>query len=207
MLSVCHNQIYALCAAASCFVFNDVAYCTCDIKKGTSISESYEFGSHQNVCTVNAQGPLNGYMVSLYSLPTSVLAPDGNQAVYTCPGETASGAYAQCDGAFCYTSSAAQRFPPGSHEQLRPDQIVCTCPITVSSPPATSGYQIIGPYPCKKSFFKYCNSKVASTDTAAKIYSGAPTGAAAALTTALYGSVPPFNTCSPPDDPTSSTEP
>jgi hypothetical protein len=31
---VCDNQRYALCAEASCFVYDGVAYCKCDIKKG-----------------------------------------------------------------------------------------------------------------------------------------------------------------------------
>ena len=198
MFTVCRKQIYALCATASCFVFNGVAYCTCDVKKGKSISESFEFGVHQNVCTVNAQGPLNGYMVSTYSLPKSVLPPHGKQAVYTCPGQTASGAYAQCDGAFCFRSSQGQRFP-GSDKPIRGDQIICSCPITVASPPASSGYQIIGPYPCQRSFFQYCSSDVANTDTGATIYSGAPTGAAATLTKLLYGEVPEFNSCDSPE--------
>ncbi len=35
---ICENQQYALCAAASCFVYNGLAYCKCDILKGDSIS-------------------------------------------------------------------------------------------------------------------------------------------------------------------------
>ena len=31
---------------------------------------------------------------------------------------------------------------------------------------ATRGYQILGPYPCDKSFFKYCKSDVANSKTA-----------------------------------------
>jgi hypothetical protein len=33
-LIILDNQTYALCATASCFVFNDVAYCKCDVRFG-----------------------------------------------------------------------------------------------------------------------------------------------------------------------------
>ena len=35
---VCEDQKYALCAEASCFVYDGVAYCKCDVLKGDSIS-------------------------------------------------------------------------------------------------------------------------------------------------------------------------
>src|SRR5438309_1895040 len=79
------NQTYALCAVASCFVFDEVAYCKCDVKFGDSISLKLEFDDGQNVCTVNEEGVANGYMVSTFSVPPSVLPPDGDQALYTCP--------------------------------------------------------------------------------------------------------------------------
>src|SRR5262245_58550198 len=50
------DQTYALCAVAKCFVFNDAAYCKCDIKKGASISLSLDFDDNQDVCTVNEEG-------------------------------------------------------------------------------------------------------------------------------------------------------
>ena len=37
---ICENQQYALCAEASCFVYDGVAYCECDILKGDSIVSS-----------------------------------------------------------------------------------------------------------------------------------------------------------------------
>src|ERR1044072_2982005 len=40
---VCEDQKYALCAEASCFVFDGVAYCKCDVLKGDSISLQDEF--------------------------------------------------------------------------------------------------------------------------------------------------------------------
>ena len=41
------NQTYALCAASSCFVFNEVAYCKCDVKFGDSISLKLAFDTGQ----------------------------------------------------------------------------------------------------------------------------------------------------------------
>ena len=104
------NQTYALCAVASCFVFNDVAYCKCDVKFGDSISLPFEYDDGQDVCTVNAEGAANGYMVSTFSVPDSILKPNGDQAMYTCP-PVSDGAYAQCDGGICFTSSEGQSFP------------------------------------------------------------------------------------------------
>jgi hypothetical protein len=115
-------------------------------------------------------------------------------AVYTCPGKTSTGAYAQCDGGLCFRSTQDQNFP-GSDKSLKPDQIICSCPITLAQPPAAVGYQIAGPYPCRRSFFDNCSSKAANLDTGATIYVGAPTGTARFLTRLLDGSVPPLNTC------------
>src|SRR5712675_2043383 len=90
---ICKNQKYALCAAASCFVYDGVAYCKCDIMKGDSISLQLSYDSaagQQNVCDVNGQGKKNGYMVSTFSLPSGVMK-GGNAAVYTCPGSADAG--------------------------------------------------------------------------------------------------------------------
>ena len=51
---------HALCATASCFVFNGLAYCKCDVAEGDSISLPFEFGERwpglisggQDICTV-----------------------------------------------------------------------------------------------------------------------------------------------------------
>jgi hypothetical protein len=45
VLKILENQTYALCAVASCFVFNQVAYCRCDIKTGDSISAAFDYDS------------------------------------------------------------------------------------------------------------------------------------------------------------------
>src|SRR5262249_59905819 len=52
------NQTYALCAVAKCFVFNEVAYCTCDVLTGDSISPALQFDD-QEVFTLNAEGKKN----------------------------------------------------------------------------------------------------------------------------------------------------
>jgi hypothetical protein len=193
------DQTYALCAVASCFVFNQVAYCKCDVKFGDSISLPLEFDDGQDVCTVNAEGAANGYMVSTFSVPDSVLKPNGDQAIYTCP-RTSDGAYAQCDGGICFTSSEGQSFP-GFDDPLAKDQIICSCPITVQNPEtARVGYQITGPYPCQKSFFENCNSTTANNKTGSTIYVGAPTGTPRLLAFLLTGTNPPVNECRLPRD-------
>lgn len=195
--AICQDQTYALCATARCFVFNEVAYCRCDVERGDSISLPFNYGNGRNVCTANAAGARNGYMISTFSVPDSVLAPNGDQALYTCPAGTSDGAYAQCDGGFCFTSTEGQRFP-GFDRPLKAGEIICSCPITVADPQtARLGFQIAGPYPCQRSFFRNCQSPPASNRTGATIYVGAPTGTAAFLARRLNGSVPPLNQCRP----------
>ena len=197
LLKICKDQKYALCAAASCFVFNGVSYCKCDVMSGDSISLPFNFDDGDDVCSVNAEGPNNGYMVSTFSVPESVVAPDGDQALYTCRARTSDGAYAQCDGGICFTSTEGQSFP-GFDKPLMAGQVICSCPITVANPEtAKLGYQIVGPYPCQSSFFQYCNSASANTNTGSTIYVGAPTGGARPFSRRLYGDVPPINRCFP----------
>jgi hypothetical protein len=198
-VTICRDQTYGLCATAKCFVYNKVSYCNCNVESGDSISLTHEY-DHSDICHVNARGPNGGYMVSTYSLPPSIVAPSGNQALYTCPGKTSTGAYAQCDGGICFKSTSGGIFP-GFPVRLGEDQIICSCPITVAQPAtAAGGYQMIGPYPCQASFFQNCDSATANTNDGSTIYSGAMTGGIRLFTLLLYGSVPPFNTCvSPPE--------
>ena len=190
--TICENQTYALCATAECRVYNGVSYCKCDIKHGDSISLSFDYRK-SDVCEINAAGKTNGYMVSTYSLPPSV-KKGGDEALYTCPAETATGTYGQCDGGLCFKSTRDERFP--GLGKISKDEIICSCPMTTADPStAKTGYQIVGPYPCQKSFFKFCSSKVANTDTGSRIYVGAPTGTPRFLTKQLYGKVPPLNHC------------
>jgi hypothetical protein len=195
---ICTGQTYALCAVASCFVFNGLSYCKCEVKSGDSISLPFNFDDGEDVCSVNREGDDNGYMVSTFSLPESVVAPSGNKALYNCPASTSNGAYAQCDGGFCFTSTEGQRFP-GFEEPLKRREIICSCPTVVANPAtAQTGYQIPGPYPCQPSFFANCNSTNTNTKTGSTTYVGAPTGSARLLTRLLYGHVPPLNECHPP---------
>ena len=198
VFEICEDQTYALCRAASCFVFNNVAYCNCDVKNGDSISLPFQFDDGKDVCTVNAEGVHNGYMVSTFSVPDAILAPNGDRALYDCPARTSDGAYAACNGGICFKSSEGRSFP-GFDERLAKDQIICSCPINVANPTtATLGFQIVGPYPCQNSFFQNCKSATANTMTGSTIYVGAPTGTTSNLARLLNGSVPPFNECRSP---------
>ena len=67
-------------------MFNKVSYCKCDVESGNGISLTEKF-DRSDVCSVNAGGQKDGYIVSMYSLPQSIVAPSGNQALYRCRGE------------------------------------------------------------------------------------------------------------------------
>jgi len=97
-----------------------------------------------------------------------------------------SGAYAQCDGGLCFRSSEETTFP-GFDKPVPKGQIICSCPITQYN---GQGYQILGPYPCDKSFFRYCKGDTANSKTGSTIYVGAPIGTAQALAV-----LPPVNEC------------
>jgi hypothetical protein len=134
-------------------------------------------------------------MVSTYSVSPSLLKPRGDTALYTCPAATSDGAYDQCDGALCFTSTRGQEFP-GAKQPLGPGQIVCSCPIVVADPAtARAGYQIPGPWPCQPGYFANCTSAKTNQLTGGTIYLGAPTGLARILGKELTGTVPPLNVC------------
>jgi hypothetical protein len=189
VFEILHNQTYALCAVSSCFAFNEVAYCKCDVEFGESISLSLEYDQNKDVCTVNAVGVNNGYMVSTFSVPTS-----NTTAIYTCPGGS-NGAYAQCDGGICFKSTQGQSFP--GLGPLAKDEIVCSCPITEQSPASALGYQISGPFPCRQSYFDNCNATTANNMTGSTLFVGAPTGTFDLLGELLTGSVPNVHRCFP----------
>jgi hypothetical protein len=191
---VCKNQTYALCAAARCNVYDGVAYCQCDVKHGDSISLPFPMGKNADVCSINAAGADNKYMISTYSLPEQIVSPQGGSAVYTCSGD-GSGAYAQCDGGICFRSTEETTFP-GFDKPVPKGQIICSCPITQANPGADAqSYQIMGPYPCDNAFFRYCKGYTANSKTGSTIYVGAPTGTAQGLAVQLNGKVPPINEC------------
>jgi hypothetical protein len=195
---ICRNQTYGLCAGASCFVFNNVAYCTCNVLKGDSISSPFNYDGG-NICTVNGEGPYNGYMASTFSLPKTLIAPSGNQppapgaqALYKCP-RTSLAAYAKCDGGICFTSTEGRHFP-GPNPPVGNNQILCACPVDRAN--FVQGLEIIGPYPCQKSFFQdVCNRTAARVDTGSILYDGTGIGSTETGTRLLYGRVPKLNMC------------
>ena len=188
--TICKDQTYALCAAARCNVYDGVAYCQCQEKHGESISLTFPMGKGVDVCSVNAAGADNKYMVSTYSLPEEIVSPQGGSANYICKGGAAS---AQCDGGLCFRSTEETTFP-GFDKPVPKGQIICSCPIISCSSPQP--YEIIGPYPCDKSFFKYCKSDVANGNTGSTIYVSHPIGSAWGLTALMTGkAAPPFNEC------------
>ena len=136
---VCKDQTYALCAAARCNVFDGVAYCQCDVKHGDSISLPFRMGKDEDVCSINAKGAANKYMISTYSLPELIASPQGGGAVYTCQGDEG-GAYAQCDGGLCFRSTEETKFP-GFDRPVPKGQIICSCPITKSTGANAQSYQ------------------------------------------------------------------
>lgn len=193
-IKICKSQTYALCAAARCNVYDGVAYCQCQVKSGNSISLTFNMGK-RDVCSVNAAGANNRYMVSTYSLPPEVVAPHGNRAVYSCSGGPSQGAYAQCDGGLCFTSTENTTFP-GFDKPVPKGQIICSCPVTTPTGSArVVGHGILGPYPCQQSFFKYCHSDTANTNTGSTVYVGAPPGMVQNLAVSLNGHVPTLNQC------------
>lgn len=205
---------FALCAAATCWMLDKVAYCKCDVlhEKSISISFAYEAdGKSRNVCDLLLAGNGNGFTVSTYATPRQgetdydpakeKLGPP--KAFYTCPNNSDSEpAYgAQCDGAICFTSTQAKDFPGLGH--VAQDEIICSCPTTDSSP---VGFQIAGPWHCepgdankdneccsKKFYDEMCSVTSVKTGTYLKVSAGI--GDASALSTILDGKKPSFNKC------------
>jgi len=165
------------------------------VESGDSISLQCRLRKGEDVCTVNAEGSENGYMVSTFSVPDAVVSPHGDHALYACSAGTSDGAYAQCDGGLCFTGTEGKSFP-GFGAPLSPGQIVCSCPITVANSAAAKlRFQIAGPNPCQKSFFRYCNRSSAIKKTGSTIYVGAPNGTARFLPRRLDGYGPPLDQC------------
>lgn len=193
--AICSKQTYALCAAASAFVYDEVSYAKCIIKRGNSISApplTFTTGNGQtaDICDLNAFGARNGFMMSTFSLPQQVKV-GGNKALYTCPSGS-TGSYAQCDGGTCFKSTTGQFFPGVG--KVRKDEIICSCPITAPIQTEGPSYQFIGPYPCQQEAFSVCSQDVGNGTV---IPVGSPPGAGRVLTEALYGRQFLINECSP----------
>lgn len=205
------RQPYALCATATCFVYNEVAYCECDIERGRNISLQLDYttatGTTRNVCDVETAGLANGYLVSTYSVPDT-----SRGASYTCPGPanadggvTAPVAYAQCDGGLCFRSSVGERFP-GFDKRLARDEIICSCPISTAGTEGSTnarGYEIFGPYAPNAPSGQKCDPQACALCSVpspmangAIIKVGGPTGIAKELALRLDGPpAPDFNEC------------
>ena len=56
-------------------------------------------------------------MVHIYSLPKQITSPQGGSGVYTCGGGKSGGAYAQCDGGFCFRSTVETTRQPEAERE------------------------------------------------------------------------------------------
>jgi hypothetical protein len=198
---VCHDQAYALCATASCTVYNGVAYCRCDVLKGDSISLQLDIPTptgEANVCDVMAQGTTLGFLVSTYSYPADAVK-GGPLAIYTCPGTDNAGRW---------------RGGPGDLWPMRwryllagagVGEVICSCPISTGATAGSStalGWQVFGPYHPQAPIGQRCDASGCASCSVANptangsiIPVGAPTGSGRFLTVRLDGSFPPTNEC------------
>ena len=209
------DATFALCATATCWMLDGVAYCKCEILEEESISLTFRYrekGEKKDVCDLLQAGLDNGFTVSTYATPrqteanydraTEKLGPP--LALYNCPGQKrgTSGFSAQCDGGLCFKSTSGQDFP--GLGKIKNDEIVCSCP-TAASPPI--GFQITGPWNCAPGDRnvdgrccdeayrnKLCNVN-SVTKTGTEIAVGAPTGVATFLSKLLDGKAPKINRC------------
>jgi hypothetical protein len=109
---------------------------------------------------------------------------------------------AQCDGGLCFKSTQGKDFP--GLGQINDDEIVCSCPPSLSKSP---GFQIAGPWHCKpgddnennqccdQNYYKAMCGVTSVTDTGTVLAVSAPIGVAKMLSTVLDGKPPQFNTC------------
>jgi len=222
---ILNNQSFAFCGAATCFSFNQIAYCKCDLLKGDSVSLPFNF-DNQNICTLNQMGKTNGFRASTLSLPEDFDSPDGTLAEYICPGVankggmdkfTAPGSYAQCDGGLCFTSTKSKLFPGFGDSRLQ-KEIICSCPISTRCDPTSrneNGYQSSGTFdPTNNGVEGGCSAEVCEQCNAAAVTDcnlpnplveigiqegipvGAATGGGASLLCALFdNNVPEVNSC------------
>ena len=205
---------FALCAAATCWTIDNVAYCKCDVMNQQSISIPFRYrekGRRKDVCDVLKAGRGNGFTVSTYATPRQLLKDydpkvDGlgpPQALYTCaPGADPNALAAQCDGGLCFTSTRGQVFP--GFGRLKADEIICSCPIVTNS---QTGFQIAGPWKCEpgdlnvaggccdQAFHDQLCGVDSTTRTGTTIAVGAATGIATFLSKELDGVVPELNRC------------
>lgn len=194
------NQPYALCAGATTVNFDEVTYAKCKRLTGTSISaeQKYPFPANGdflkiprsgNIATVNKGTPMSkGYVVSTYSPPAGAIAPRQELALYTCD----QGAYAQCDGGLCFSSTTGKSSPLWG--KVGKDEIICSCPITVTQTP----FQVFGPGQCPTTQAAYdaiCAKNVSRANNGAVLYIGSPVGGPEALAQCLQNAPVNFRSC------------
>jgi hypothetical protein len=196
---------YALCAGATSFIFDKVAYANCTIQSGKSISETLAYPCSDpngcNISTVNQEGlDIGTFIVSTYSPPGPAVAlyncnASGSNAHGNSDAQgNTSGSYAQCDGGICFTNTTNTEFP--GLGAVGVGEIVCSCPIATTS----DSYQVFGPSDCPKKasdYDKICGTGITSDDNGHTLYIGAPTGIPAKLSKCLIGSNP-LTTCKRP---------
>jgi len=213
-ISTTQPDTFALCATATCWTLDGVAYCKCNIMNEKSISISFNYeenGQSKDVCNLLLDGNNNGFTISTYATPRQIEAdynPETEKlgppmGYYTCLTKSSPQAYgAQCDGGVCFNSTQGKDFPGLGH--INEGEIVCSCPPTLSSSP---GFQIAGPWNCKPGdanennqccdqdyYNDMCTvTSVKSTGTILAV--SAPIGGAKALSTILDGKLPSLNSC------------
>ncbi len=210
------SKTFALCATATCWTLDNVAYCKCDVMHEKSISLPFNYredGEKRDVCDILQDGVGNGFTVSTYATPRELEADydpateklGAPLALYDCDSRNGrqAGYSAQCDGGLCFNSTRGKDFP--GFGRLKKSEIICSCP-PVTSPP--TGFQITGPWNCapgdpntdghccdRAYQARLCGvSKVSRTGT--EIAVGAPTGVATTLSRLLDGKAPAINRCS-----------
>ncbi|OZG72199.1 hypothetical protein BTA51_17790 [Hahella sp. CCB-MM4] len=205
---------FALCATATCWTLDGVAYCKCEVMNEESISISFDYeenGKSKNVCDLLLEGVPNGYTVSTYATPRQVetdydpkvekLGPP--MGYYTCDTRSGTQAYgAQCDGGLCFKSTQGKEFPGLGY--IKENEIVCSCPPTLSNSP---GFQIAGPWKCKpgdanennqccdQSYYNDMCGVTSVKTTGTVLAVNAPIGTARVLSAKLDGKPARFNAC------------
>ncbi|MCL1126997.1 hypothetical protein [Shewanella surugensis] len=205
---------FALCAAATCWTLDGLAYCKCNIMQQQSISMSFDYqdeGQAKNICDLLLTGTKNGFTISTYATPRQIetnyrpnvekLGPP--MGFYTCATKDDLIAYgAQCDGGICFNSTQGKFFPGLGH--IKNDEIVCSCPPTLNP---TLRFQIAGPWKCKpgdanennqccdENYYNDMCQVTSVSNTGTRLAVSAPAGSAVTLSTLLDGEKPSLNTC------------
>ena len=190
---ICRDQTYALCAAARCNVFDGVAYCQCDVKHGDSISLPFAMGKDEDVCSINAAGAANKYMISTYSLPGR--SPLRRGAARPTPARPTRAAPTRSATADCASGAPRRRRSRASTSQCRKDKSSVPAQSRRAAPPAD--IKSSGHTPATSPSSNTAKATTANSKTGSTIYVGAPIGTAAGLAVQLNGKAPPLNECSP----------